>query len=1097
MSQDEREAKRDEAGEDAPEEAEAETSEAEAETSEAAQDAGDAKADADEAETSEADAEDGSADADADESAEAKSKGSKRSRKKSKKSKKKAAKDGDAKNDGDAKPAKDSDDAKAGDAKDDGDAKAAKAGDAKDDGDAKAGDAKAAKDGEKAAEADDAEADAAEADGDVPPAGGFRPSPLPPVPRRQRVRGGVFFAVGLFALFLLMANVEQLPHGALVGLVALVVAIRGLLELTGAIRIDPDAVPATPWRDTVFGQLEGEPVWAAPRTTVPIALLFLAGGVLAGYAALPWCIALALIGLLPSARRRPGLLVFCVVGLIYLPLLGTFALWDPWETHYGEVAREMVARDDWISLWWAQENWFWSKPILIFWSEALTFSALNVDVSPDANPLHPEWAVRLPVVAFSMAAVMVAYGTMKRVFGARAGVFAALVLASAPHFFFLSHQAITDMYLVSNMVMAVCMLILAFAEDPTRESRWVRFFGASWNAHALVMGGLCMLAIPQAMYLVTRNVEFYPDAGFAFVPDSFLYGSAGNPADLVPGNPAHRDVAPHVDALWAQPFAQGLLWAAGLALILFLLRRERRVQALQMTAFYVFCALAFMGKGIPGIALPGLVALFYLVASRRWNVLFDGQLRVGPGILITSVIGLPWYVAMFIRHGPGFTDRLLIHDHINRLASGVHGDTGSIQYFLWQLGYALFPWVALVPAAVLAWLWSKDRGVHGKPGVTPYGPYRDGPSGGDADALAARNRRETMMIVGLWFFVTFTLFSAMITKFHHYIFPAVPPAALLVGVLLDRLWGELGSKFEARASWMATAAAMLAPVPLALGFGLLWGDVRGVLPVELADEAGEDWVFEVGGSTSLGMALIAIGALAFVGGARWLWQHRLGAKAKGPKVTREDLSLGVAVGAGAVLVALVGRDLSWVTSARPQGYERLIHLFVYNYGRPWPEHFDYRPILTGFAITATVVLVALAFRWTRMAGARALLGLGLLFSAWTLNVYMVDLSPHWGMKELFAAYYADRDGPEEPVIAWQMNWKGENFYTGNRVHAFVDLDNRKIREWVGEHRGETAYFVFEHTRFGSFRNLMRGKEIEEITDKRLNNKFILVRIDTL
>jgi len=36
-----------------------------------------------------------------------------------------------------------------------------------------------------------------------------------------------------------------------------------------------------------------------------------------------------------------------------------------------------LSRDDWISLWWAQENWFWSKPILIFWSEALSMGTLE------------------------------------------------------------------------------------------------------------------------------------------------------------------------------------------------------------------------------------------------------------------------------------------------------------------------------------------------------------------------------------------------------------------------------------------------------------------------------------------------------------------------------------------------------------------------------------------------------------------------------------------------------------------------------------------------------------------------------------------------
>ena len=50
--------------------------------------------------------------------------------------------------------------------------------------------------------------------------------------------------------------------------------------------------------------------------------------------------------------------------------------WDPWEGHYAEVARQMVVRGDWISLYWPGapgENMFWSKPVFTFWIEALAF----------------------------------------------------------------------------------------------------------------------------------------------------------------------------------------------------------------------------------------------------------------------------------------------------------------------------------------------------------------------------------------------------------------------------------------------------------------------------------------------------------------------------------------------------------------------------------------------------------------------------------------------------------------------------------------------------------------------------------------------------
>ncbi len=915
----------------------------------------------------------------------------------------------------------------------------------------------------------------------------------------ERKWGGILTAVGGLLTFLLMAYEGQMFSGSLIGVLTLLVTVTGLLTLTGVLKKADPALPA--WHSTVLGQLPGEPGWARPTVMGPLALLVLIGGGLAGgYPGLPYAILGALACLAIPAWRRPGLMVFVIVTGIYMPLLGTFSLWDPWETHYGEVAREIISRNDWISLWWAQEEWFWSKPILIFWSEAFSFSALNLDCSPDANPLHPEWAVRLPVCSFAIAAVMTVYGAIRRIFGTRAGVLSALVLASTPHFFFLSHQAITDMYLVSNLVMAICMLALAFAEDPEKKVRSISLFGRAINGQVLVLGGVMMVALPQALYLITRNITFFPTQGFAIHPDTFLYGSAGN--DGVPGNDPLRMIGAHAESWFAQPIAQGIYWLAALALFVWLMRKNRGVQALYMTAFYVFAAFAFMGKGIPGIALPGLIALFYLIASKRWDVMLKGQLRITQGILIVFCVGLPWYIAMFMRHGPGFTDRLLVHDHINRLAAGVHGDTGSIQYFIWQIGYATFPWVALVPAGVLSWLWLQRTRAPIAQLDAKGSPYRGGVS--EEESPDAIRRQQTTLLIGLWFFSAFALFSAMITKFHHYIFPAVPPAAIMAGLLLDRIWGDAEDKIgedEVLMGRIVTIVSVLAPIALVFGVGGLWGGLRGVIPASVPRDDRQDWILDHGMAPIVAYALIGAGIAALVWAGRWLWARRAGADI--PKEERtelelqRELALSVAVGGGAALAAFVGRDLSWVTSARPQGYERLIHLFVYNYGRPWPDHFDFRPVLTGICVVAVALVVVAAFRWARRVAARALLGTALLFAAWVLNLYMVDLAPHWGMRELFMTYYEQREGPDEPVIAWQMNWKGENFYTGNRVFAFVELNNEALREWLTENDGKSAYFVTEHSRVPSLRNVLRGREVREVTDLRLNNKFILLHVAEL
>ncbi len=890
------------------------------------------------------------------------------------------------------------------------------------------------------------------------------------------LRGTVIAAAGLLATLLLMANGEQLAHGPLYGMLTMLAATMGLLDALGLFH--RDAPEAVSMGETVLGRLEGEPVWAEPRYTAAVAAcVLLGGGLLFGYPALPWVIGAALAALVPSAIRRPGLLVFVVASFLYLPLLGAYGLWDPWETHYGEVSREILSRDDWISLWWAQENWFWSKPILIFWSEALSMGALGVDFHPDANPAHPEWALRIPIFLMSIGALLAVYAAMARVFGKRAGVLSALVLATMPHFFFLSHQAITDMPFVANMTIAMSLLILAIREDPEREVRDYRVGRWTVSGQHALMAALFLVVAPQALYLISRNVTMVRPFQFAWHGDAFMMGSAGNHG--VPGNSPVRDMTPWADSLPNQPIFQALVWTAGLVAILWMVRRERRAQPLLMFGFYLFCGIAFMGKGIPGFALPGMVALLFLVASGRWSLLLDGRLRIAAGALTVAVVGLPWYVAMYIRHGPAFTDRLLVHDHINRLAAGVHGDTGSVEYFLEQLGYAMFPWVALVPAALTMWLWYR-RGVAQDAGAGPAVPDEE-----------QRHRLETATLVAVWFAGAFTLFSAMITKFHHYIFPAVPPAAILTGVLLDRAFGD-----EPKGKWWervgGTVLAVAAPALAVFGVAGLWGDPRGVIPEDVAKPERAEWVLGHGMSPALAVGLIVLGVAAGAG-AWWLLRGRSKKDAEAAP-GRWEPALAALLVAGAVVVAFVARDLSWVTDARPQGYERLIHLFVYNYGRPWPDHFDYRPALTGFGIVATVVLGLAAFRFLRPVASRALLGVALAFTAWTLDVYMVDLSPHWGQRELVKKYYEERGSEDEPLVAWQMNWKGENYYTGNRVAVFVDLDNRKIREWIDDNRGKTAFFLLEHSRLNNFRSLVPGREVEQLTDERFCNKFTLVRV---
>ena len=137
--------------------------------------------------------------------------------------------------------------------------------------------------------------------------------------------------------------------------------------------------------------------------------------------------------------------------------------------------------------------------------------------------------------------------------------------------------------------------------------------------------------------------------------------------------------------------------------------------------------------------------------------------------------------------------------------------------------------------------------------------------------------------------------------------------------------------------------------------------------------------------------------------------------------------------------------------------------------------------------------LAAALPLLRKTALYGLLGCAVWFSAWSLDVYMIDLSPHWGQRELVKRYYAQRKSPQEPLVAWQMNWKGENLYTGNHVHVFIQLDNKQITAWLGENQKKRAYFLLEHSRLNNFKRLLGERKVEELSTPRENNKFILVR----
>ena len=83
-----------------------------------------------------------------------------------------------------------------------------------------------------------------------------------------------------------------------------------------------------------------------------------------------------------------------------------------------------------------------------------------------------------------------------------------------------------------------------------------------------------------------------------------------------------------------------------------------------------------------------------------------------------------------------------------------------------------------------------------------------------------------------------------------------------------------------------------------------------------------------------------------------------------------------------------------------------------------------------FAVATAALVVPAARRW----GVVGLSAAALVFTFYLLDRFMPAVAPSWSQKGPIAAYYRERRSPEERLIAYQLYWRGETFYTSNEIY---------------------------------------------------------------
>jgi 4-amino-4-deoxy-L-arabinose transferase-like glycosyltransferase len=119
---------------------------------------------------------------------------------------------------------------------------------------------------------------------------------------------------------------------------------------------------------------------------------------------------------------------------VFLLGLGTPALYDPHESLYAEIARDMVARGDWLTPHLNTTRYL-DKPPLFYWLMVLSYKVLGVS----------EFAARLPTALAGLGGVLLTWAIGHHLFDGRVGFFAGIVLTTSLGYWIFSRQLLPDM----------------------------------------------------------------------------------------------------------------------------------------------------------------------------------------------------------------------------------------------------------------------------------------------------------------------------------------------------------------------------------------------------------------------------------------------------------------------------------------------------------------------------------------------------------------------------------------------------------------------------------------------------------------------------
>ncbi len=186
-----------------------------------------------------------------------------------------------------------------------------------------------------------------------------------------------------------------------------------------------------------------------------------------------------------NSWTRDLLFLTLVFGAFIAYDLGGRALWSPGEGRYAEIAREMIASRDYVTLRLAGMK-FLEKPPLFIWLETLSIRCFGLS----------EWSLRLWPAILAVAGCLAVYVVGRTLFDRKVGLLSAIILVTSGLWYGFGHIISLDMAVSVLLSCTLFTFLLGIREQPGLKRRMLIWGSFICAALAMLTKGLIGIVLP-------------------------------------------------------------------------------------------------------------------------------------------------------------------------------------------------------------------------------------------------------------------------------------------------------------------------------------------------------------------------------------------------------------------------------------------------------------------------------------------------------------------------------------------------------------------------------------------------------------------------